>query len=119
MTSPSGQGRSARRGEVYVANLLPFGGRLFKDRPVLVVQNDLGNRSSPETIVVTIRSDSGKRYAILVPVVRGTGGVNRDSLIDTGHVLTIPQIGLGRRIGVMPPEVMKAVDQALRTSLAL
>lgn len=119
MTNPGGERRSVRRGEVYVANLLPFGGRLYKDRPVVVVQNDLGNRSSPETIVLTIRSDHGKRFAILVPVARDAGGLDRNSVIDAGHVLTIPQAGLGRRIGTLPPEAMRAVDEALRTSLAL
>jgi len=119
MTSPGGEGKSVRRGEVYVADLAPFGGQLFKNRPVLVVQNDLGNQRSAETIVLTIRSDSGKRFAMLVPAARGEGGLHRDSLIDAGHILTLPKSGLGRRVGAMPSGIMTAVNEALRVSLGL
>ena len=119
MTNPSGEGRNVLRGEVYLANPLKLGGRLWKTRPVLIVQNDQGNRRPPETIALAIRSDCGRRYPVHVPAARGTGGLDRDSLVDAGQILTFLQSQLGRRLGRMPPEIMKAVDEALRVSLGL
>lgn len=119
MTSPSGEGRSVRRGEVYIADLLHLGGRLWKHRPVVVVQNDVGNRVGSETIVLAIRSSTERKYPIHVDVGRGAGGLDHDSRVDAGQVLTLLKDQLGRRIGMIPPDIMKAVDEALRVSLGL
>jgi mRNA interferase MazF len=116
----AGPERHVLRGEVYLSDLWTAGGRLQKRRPVLVVQNDTGNLHSSETIVAGIRDVGGRPpLAILVPVSRGTGGLEKDSSVDAGHVLTILRRELGRRIGRMPPEVMARVDHALRISLGL
>ena len=115
-----GAGGNARRGDVYLCNLVNQGGRLWKDRPVLVVQNDAGNRHSRETIVVAIRNARrGRPLPVLVPVGRGLGGLQKDSIVDTGQLLTLLKSELERRIGSLPPTVMRQVDRALRISLAL
>lgn len=121
MRSPGNVGgKGARRGEVYLFDVTRQGGRIRKVRPVLIVQNDMGNAYSPETIVATIRNTRpGKRLPVRIPVTRGTGGVEKESDIDLGHLTTVPQGQLGRRIGAMPPDVMKAVDDGLRISLGL
>ena len=112
--------RSVSRGDVYLADLPAAGAPLRKIRPVVVVQNDAGNRRSPETIVLSIRRACfGKRLPIRVFATAGTGGLRKDSDIDAGQVYTIHKSNLGPRLGRMPPEVMAAVDAALKKSLAL
>ena len=112
--------RSVFRGDVNLADLAPYGGRLKKVRPVLVVQNDAGNRQSPETIVLSIRgAHLEKRLPIRVFVPKGTGGLHKHSEIDAGQLFTIGKSDLGQKLGRMPTEVMREVDIALKKSLAL
>lgn len=113
-------GRNVRRGEVYLSNLEALGGRLWKNRPVVVVQNDRGNLFSPETIVAGIRSgDASRLLPICVKVPAGVAGLHRASVIDAGQLSTIGKMQLGAFIGRLPAEVMEALDRALRLSLAL
>lgn len=109
-----------RRGEVYVADLSKFGGRLGKSRPVVVVQNDVGNRYSPETIVAAVRdAHGGAQLPVFVPVEAGVGGLVKRSVVDAGHVVTVPQESLGACLGRLPASVMFEVDRALLVSLGL
>lgn len=109
-----------RRGDVHWTDLAAQGGQLRKTRPVLVVQNDIGNRVSSETIVVAIRdAHGGRSLPIFVHVKAGVGGLTKDSVIDAGHVVTLRSAQLDGPIGAMPPEVMARVDEALRLSLSL
>ena len=113
-------GRTVRRGEIYLLDLSEHGGRLTKERPVLVVQNDIGNARSRETIVTAVRDRHGGRMLpIFVPVSRGVAGLPKDSIVDTGHILTVAGTRLGRRLGSLPASLMSAVDRALRISLDL
>ena len=112
--------RSVSRGDVYLADLAASGGRLKKLRPAVVVQNDLGNRLSMETILVGIRkSRPEKRLPIRVTVPAGTGGLHKTSEIDTGQIHTFPKNELGPKLGRIPEEIMREVDAALKKSLAL
>lgn len=114
------EGRNVRRGEVYLVDLAAQGGRLRKTRPALVVQNDVGNRLSSETIIVAIRDVHGGRpLPTFVPVARETGGLAKDSVIDAGHLHTIGQDALRNRLGTLPMAVMEQVDRALHVSLGL
>lgn len=121
MTNPDApNGRDVRRGDVFIGNQAVEGGRLRKERPLLVVQNDRGNRYSAETIVVAIRDASmAKHLPVLVPVPRGHGGLHKDSCVDAGQIMTFRKDALQRRLGTLPPEVMVLVDAALRISLGL
>lgn len=111
--------RVVRRGEVFLFEMTIQGGRLEKNRPVLVVQNDAGNAAGAETIVAAIRSARHRPLPILVPVSRGTGGLDRDSFVDAGQLMTVPIHALGRRLGTVPSSVMDVVDRALEVSLGL
>ena len=110
-----------RRGEVYLLDLSRSGSRLRKRRPVVIVQNDVGNRYSTETIVAAIRDRHGcPMLPIFVPVKRGTGGLKKDSVVDTGHLYTVGQDNLpSRPAGRLPARLIAAVDHALRLSLGL
>lgn len=117
---PPGSARIVRRGEVYVSDLQAVGGPLWKRRPVVVIQNDLGNRHSVDTIVAAVRTASPHRLLpVHVPIPAGVGGLVKDSRIDTAQILSLPKGALQGPIGTLPPELMAAVDRALRISLGL
>lgn len=89
-------------------------------RPVLVVQNDVGNTYARETIVVPLRDRHGGRMLpIFVPVAKGISGLAKDFIVDAGHINTVAKEQLGPRLGSLPASLMRAVDQALRIGLAL
>ncbi len=112
--------RIVRRGDVHLLDLSTVGGRLAEARPVLVVQNDVGNARSAETTVIAIRDlHRGRMLPIFVPLSRGTGGLTKDSVADAGHIVTVAKERLRRRLGALPPAVMCAVDEAIRISLDL
>lgn len=112
------EAREVRRGEVYSFDLSRHG--FEKDRPVLIVQNDRGNRFSPETIVVPFRDIKGGRLLpVHVPVPRGSGGLRKDSVADAGIIHTVRKADLGPYIGTLALEIMDRVDEALRVSVGL
>lgn len=108
------------RGDIVLFDFAGMGGvPLQKTRPALVVQNDGGNRHAPQTILAAIRGDAQKALPVMVAVPKGVGGLTKDSVVDCGFLSTTRKELLGRRIGRLPPEYMRAVDEALRVSLAL
>jgi len=108
--------RGVRRGEIYAFDLSRHG--FEKDRPVVILQNDKGNRYSSDTIVAPCRDiKGGKLLPIHVDLAKGTGGLKKDCVVDTGIIHTIPQAQLGPRIGILPAEDIRRVDRALRISL--
>jgi mRNA interferase MazF len=108
-----------RRGEIYLADLNPVigheqGGR----RPVLVIQNDIGNRYSPTTIVAAITSAiSPKVYPTEVQVPAGAGGLSAPSAVLLNQIKTIDKSRLERYVGHLDEATMRRVDWAIHISL--
>jgi len=90
-----------------------------KERPSLVIQNNLGNQFSPYTIVAAIHHDAGKRLPVHVRVPEGVAGLTKRSIVDCGLIYTIPAEALKRRVGYLPETYMRQVDEALKVSLEL
>ena len=113
--------RRPRRGEVYLVNFDPTqGAEIKKTRPAVVVQNDIGNRWSPITIVAAITSSFEDRlYPTEVPVTAFEGGLERDSVVLLNQIRSIDKRRLGRRLGALRAQTMKEVDWALLLSLGL
>src|SRR5699024_1531044 len=89
-------------------------------RPVLVIQNDVGNRYSPTVIVLAITGQVNKaRLPTHVPVPAGNTGLQKDSVILAEQIRTLDKRRLRERIGSLPPEIMEKVSEALRVSLAV
>ncbi len=115
------ESRRFRRGDVI---LVPFPfvtdfGR-SKPRPVVVVQNDVGNRYSPNLIVVAISSKvPDKGYPTNHRLTAGTAGLDRDSVVLASVILTIPKSNTLKHLGQLDHADMEAVDACLRVSLAL
>ena len=110
-----------KRGEIYFAQLNPVvGSEQGGIRPVLVVQNDIGNQYSPTTIILAITSQINKaKLPTHVEIDAHTYGLERDSVILAEQIRTIDKSRLKQRIAVLREESMEKVDQALKISLGL
>ena len=89
-------------------------------RPALVVQNDVGNRSSRATVVAAISSASVKKpYPFLVMLEQGKGGLPKAGFVNCSQLLTIDQGRLVEKIGTLDSETMTSVNRALAYELDL
>ena len=88
-------------------------------RPALILQNDIGNRYSPTTIVASVTTQGPRQLPILVPVSAEETGLPRDSFANLAHILTIDRRRLLQRCGALSPERMLEVDRALKISLGI
>ncbi len=110
------------RGQVFVVNLDPaLGSEPKKTRPCLVLQNDIGNKYSPITIVAAITDADNvpKRYPVDVPVPRGEAGLVKDSVIQCNLIRCVDESRIVRSLGHLMPGTMARVESALRISLGL
>lgn len=110
-----------RRGEVYFADLNPVRGREQGGRrPVLIIQNDIGNQFSPVTIVAAITSSvTEKAYPTEVRVPASSGGLPRDSAVLLNQIKTIDKDRLETRLGKLDASTMRKVDEAIKVSLGI
>ena len=109
------------RGQIYYANLDPVvGHEQAGRRPVLIVQNDVGNRFSPTVIVAAITSKLPLRsFPTEVRVRAGAGGLSQDSAVRLDQIRTLDKARLERYVGQLDAAAMRQVDQALMISLGL
>jgi mRNA interferase MazF len=110
-----------KRGEIYMADLDPVvGSEQGSRRPVLIIQNDIGNQYSPTTIIAAITSQlSAKIYPTEVRIKAGSGGLDKDSAVLLNQIKTIDKSRLENHFGVLSPAAMKKVDEAIKISLGL
>lgn len=112
--------RIIHRGELYYADLNPvFGSEQGGIRPVLILQNEVGNWFSP-TVIVAAVTGKCKKSCLPTHVLVGTdSGLSQPSVIMTEQIRTIDKSRLLDRVGMLSPEKQEQVDQALRVSFAL
>ena len=112
---------TVKRGEIYYADLSPVvGSEQGGVRPVLIVQNDTGNRHSPTVIAAAITSQLGKaKLPTHIRLSSQTTGLNRDSIILLEQIRTLDKSRLRERMGHLGQEAMDAVDSALAVSFGL
>ncbi len=111
-----------RRGEIYLCTFDPsVGHEIRKTRPALIIQNDIGNRYSPLTIVSAITSRvSPVPYPVEVVVDPTNGnGLGVTSSIRLDQVRTADRQRLIRRLGVLDTTTMARVDDAIKVSLGM
>lgn len=108
-----------KRGDIYRANLDPVqGSEQGGVRPVVIVQNDLGNRTSPTVIIAPLTSRSKKKtLRTHVPVAPPEGGLLRPSQILCEQVRTIEKSRLSLYLGHLSPDTLRRVDEALQLAL--
>ena len=132
MASPNGDGyffrrsvnfvdTSVKRGDIYYANLNPFfGSEQGGNRPVLVLQNDVGNYFCPTLIVAPLTSNIWKKAEqpthYLLDGIRGLRG---QSIVLLEQIKTIDKRRVDRYIGKVTREQMDGIDEALQVSLGI
>ena len=109
------------RGEIYYADLSPVvGSEQGGVRPVLIVQNDVGNKFSPTVIAAAITSQKDKATLPTHIAVNAQGsGLIKDSSILLEQVRTLDKHRLREKMGRLDAESMGRVDQALSISFGL
>ena len=111
---------SPRRGEIWLVNFDPtIGAEIQKIRPALIIQNDVGNRASPITIVAAITSKVKRAFPFQVHVAAGEGGLDTESVVTLNHVRSVDRQRLLRKLGKLSDAKMKQVDRAILVSLGI
>lgn len=110
-----------KRGEMYYADLSPVvGSEQGGYRPVLVVQNDIGNKYSSTVIVSAITSQIDKaKLPTHVEISAAEYGLPKDSVVLLEQIRTVDKRRLKEKIGFLSPKVMKKVDEAIQISFGL
>lgn len=110
-----------KRGEIYYADLSPvIGSEQGGIRPVLIIQNDVGNRYSPTVIAAAITSQRDKtRLPTHISVEASDCGLAKDSIVLLEQVRTIDKKRLKEKMGSLDNNSMVMVDKALSVSFGL
>ena len=110
-----------KRGHLYYADLSPVvGSEQGGIRPVLIVQNDIGNKYSPTVIVAAITSQINKaKLPTHIEISANEYGLNKDSVILLEQIRTIDKKRLREKIGRLDKELMSKVDTAIAISFGL
>ena len=112
---------NVRRGDIFYADLSPVvGSEQGGTRPVLIVQNDTGNKHSPTVIAAAITSQTGKaRLPTHINIVGSSVGLSKDSVILLEQVRTIDKRRLREHMGRLDDKYMALVNDALAVSFGL
>ena len=112
---------NVKRGDIFYADLSPVvGSEQGGCRPVLIVQNDTGNKHSPTVIAAAITSQTGKaRLPTHIALTGHDVGLSKDSVILLEQIRTIDKRRLKEHMGRLDDTSMTRVDEALQISFGL
>ncbi len=112
---------TVKRGDIYYADLSPVvGSEQGGMRPVLIVQNDVGNKYSPTVIAAAITSKMGKtKLPTHIDVHADKVGLSKDSVVLLEQIRTIDKKRLGDKMGHLDDTLMGAVNEAISISFGL
>lgn len=110
-----------KRGDIYYADLSPVvGSEQGGLRPVLIVQNDVGNKYSPTVIAAAITSRIGKtKLPTHIDIPRVDAGLAKDSIILLEQIRTIDKKRLKEKMGHLDEATMNSVNNAIQVSFGL
>nr|WP_201750536.1 type II toxin-antitoxin system PemK/MazF family toxin [Senegalia massiliensis] len=110
-----------KRGDIFYADLSPvIGSEQGGVRPVLVIQNDVGNKYSPTIIIAAITSQINKaKLPTHIEINASEYGLTKDSVVLLEQIRTIDKKRLREKIGHFDEDMMKIVDECLRISTGL
>ena len=113
--------QSIKRGDIFYADLSPvIGSEQGGLRPVLIVQNDVGNKYSPTVIAAAITSRMGKtRLPTHIDIHADRVGLSKDSVILLEQIRTLDKKRLKEKMGHLDDDVMNRVDLAIAVSFGL
>ncbi len=110
---------SIKRGEIYYADLSPvIGSEQGGTRPVLIIQNDIGNKYSPTVIVSAITSQLTKaKLPTHIEIKKGQFGLAKDSVVLLEQIRTLDKRRLKDKIGTLDERFMRLINRAMLISL--
>ena len=110
-----------KRGQIWYADLSPVvGSEQGGYRPILIIQNDVGNRYSPTVIAAVITSRNTKaKIPTHYWLDKGQGGLYCDSMVELEQIRTLDKKRLKQFMGTIDQEQMKEIDKKIKISLAL
>lgn len=111
---------SVKRGEIYWVDWeRGKGSEQSGVRPVLIIQNDIGNKVSPNTIVASLTTAPNKPYPFLVEFTSQESGLEKNGAVDLASIMTTSKMRLGDKCGQLSSQKMLEVDRAIKLSLGL
>ena len=112
---------SVKRGDIYYADLSPVvGSEQGGLRPVLIIQNDVGNKYSPTVIAAAITSRMSKtKLPTQIDVYAERAGLSRDSIVLLEQLRTLDKRRLREKLGHLDEQMMGEIDTAIAVSLGL
>jgi Growth inhibitor len=110
-----------KRGDIFYVDLNPTkGSEQAGRRPVLVIQNNIGNEMAPTIVVAPLTTKKfSKEYPTNVQLKKGVANLKEDSVVLLSQIRTIDKKRLERKIGSLTTDVMMKVDEAIKVSLGL
>lgn len=110
-----------KRGDIFYANLSPvIGSEQGGNRPVLVIQNDVGNRYSPTVVIAAITSQIAKaKLPTHVELDAKQSSLEKDSVVLLEQIRTIDKRRLQEKVTHLGDDIMEKVDEAIKISLGL
>ena len=112
---------SVKRGDIFYADLSPVvGSEQGGVRPVLIVQNDTGNKHSPTVIAAAITSQTGKaRLPTHISLAAHSYGLPKDSIVLLEQIRTLDKKRLREHMGRVDEQVVRRLDNAIAFSFGL
>jgi len=110
-----------KRGDIVIVNLEPVkGSEQGGIRPCLIIQNNLGNKYSPTTIIAPITSKKfSKEFSTNVNLLKEDSNLDRDSTVLLNQIATIDRIRIVKKLGFLNEDIMRKVNLAIKVSLDL
>lgn len=113
--------KEVKRGEIWIVNLDPtIGSEIKKSRPAVIIQNDIGNKYSPLTIIAPITSqNTDKIYPIEVLLNQKNSGIETESKVLLNQIRAIDKERLIKKVAIVNEETISKIDQSIKISLGL
>ncbi len=110
-----------KRGEIYYANLNPsVGSEMSKNRPVMIVSNDINNRAASTITILPITSNVSRIYPLYVFLSTSDSGLPKPSKVQAQQIRTISKQRInGGVVGLLNETLMQSVDAAITLHLGL
>lgn len=114
--------RALKRGQVYRCNFgCGIGSEMQKERPAVIVQNDVANSHSGNTIVIPITHDTSTLPCVanITPLTDSEGNIILDGQANTSNMMCVSKARLGDLVGILPKTDMKEIDEAIAKTVGL
>ncbi|MDD2627846.1 MAG: type II toxin-antitoxin system PemK/MazF family toxin [Clostridia bacterium] len=111
---------NVKRGEIYYADLSPvIGSEQAGIRPIVIVQNDIGNKFSPTIIGIAITSKQKAKLPTHIEIEGSKYGLDKDSVILAEQIRTLDKSRLKEKVGTIDDNTMEKIQKAIEISFGM